>query len=306
MAEVFIYRNVGSNGARDLAREAGWKRCLNPPPARRGDFVVCWGTPVARTAGVRYLNNVPLQNKYEDAVKLKAAGVATIEVALQPQRRQIVAAPIVRGGGNIRNFFDKAMEMASDFVENDAPDFNSPVFKVGINEFRDAIVALDDALRVPGRHEAPREVPAVVGEWLGRRFHHVGGKDLLGLNRQPPQYFALKEDIVEEFRIHSFKGKSIRAGKKVIREDVPANRRHAWIRSWDGGWRMAYEGVRGNPELRNLAHAAVTALGLDFGAVDIGKRRNGTFFVLEVNRAPGIEAGTVTKYKEAIQEWMQG
>lgn len=314
MAEIYIYRNVNSTGARDLAVALGGKRVKQAPNMGAGDFLVCWGSSVGQRAR-NILNSGPINNKYEDALKLKEKGVATIEVALHKPNmpRHPAGAPVVpvRQAQLVpcRNFFDKAMELANDFVENDNPDFASPVFKRGVKELQDAVVGLYNSLGLPARVEplqAPAPLPAVNAEWLGRRFHHVGGKDLLGLNKNPAQYFVRKEDIVEEYRVHSFLGKSIRAGKKVVREDVPANRRHAWVRSWDGGWKMAYEGVKASPELRNLAHSAVAALGLDFGAVDIGKLRNGRFIVLEVNRAPGIEGGTVVKYKEAIERWMRG
>jgi glutathione synthase/RimK-type ligase-like ATP-grasp enzyme len=56
--------------------------------------------------------------------------------------------------------------------------------------------------------------------------------------------------------------------------------------------------------MREIAAAAVTALGLDFGAVDLAQRPDGTLFVLEVNRAPGVEAGTAVAYAQAIQRWL--
>ena len=53
--------------------------------------------------------------------------------------------------------------------------------------------------------------------------------------------------------------------------------------------------------LRDISRDAVTALGLEFGAVDIiYNDKSKKLFVLEVNTAPGIEGATVTKYKDAI------
>ncbi len=321
MAEIYVYRNVNSTGARDLAVALGGKRVKVAPKVGPRDFVVCWGSTMIGVGGARILNNTPILNKYEDALKLKQAGVSTIEVALrQPRAGQArpverLAAPVVvEPRRDLHRFWQTAMDQANDFVENDNPKFDSPVFKAGVNVLRDSLVSLANALVGGGRVEAVAQrqnvvapaAPQVEGEWLGRRFHHVGGKDLLGLNKNPAQYFVKKEDIVEEFRLHCFLGKSIRAGTKVHRAEVPANRRHAWIRSWDGGWKMDYGGFKSTKPMRELAAKAVAALGLDFGAVDIGKTRGGKLIVLEVNRAPGIEGNTVVAYKEAIERWMGG
>ena len=79
---------------------------------------------------------------------------------------------------------------------------------------------------------------------------------------------------------------------------------HPWIRSYEGGWRVLYDGISSKKKHRELAHRAVAALGLDFGAVDIGEAANGTLTVLEVNRAPGIEGGTVDAYAKALKGLM--
>jgi len=50
-----------------------------------------------------------------------------------------------------------------------------------------------------------------------------------------------------------------------------------------------------------VALAAVSALGLDFGAVDIiYNEHENQYYVLEVNTAPGLEGTTVEKYAEAF------
>lgn len=58
--------------------------------------------------------------------------------------------------------------------------------------------------------------------------------------------------------------------------------------------------------MREISHAAVKALGLDFGAVDIGKKEDGSYIVLEVNRMAGIEnENTMLAYARAIKEWAE-
>jgi hypothetical protein len=148
--------------------------------------------------------------------------------------------------------------------------------------------------------------------YLPRSFYHSGGADLLAGCK--PDFFVQKLNIVEEYRIHSFSGKSIRAGKKEVREGFTkveaekdwkpnSNLAHPWIRSFDGGWRINYDGFKSTSAMRNLAHAAVKALGLTFGAVDIAKTSDGNLLVLEVNSAPGLEGNTVQSYLRAITKW---
>jgi hypothetical protein len=138
-----------------------------------------------------------------------------------------------------------------------------------------------------------------VDDWLGRSLFHHEGMDLLRPLKNP-HYWVKKEGIVEEYRIHSFMGRSLRAGVKIPRDGVP---HHDWIRSGRGGWRIAYRPHSVKQKHRDLAHKAVRTLGLDFGAVDIGRTKTGKLIVLEVNRAPGIEAGTVEAYASAIRGW---
>lgn len=148
---------------------------------------------------------------------------------------------------------------------------------------------------------------------LGRRVNHVGGRDLLN-TPDLPDFYVIKEDFVTEYRIHSFSGRSIRSGIKVPREGfVPAteanwkpnaNLVHPWIRSFDAGWRVKYDAFVSTQKMRGLATKAVAAMGLTFGAVDIGEDAAGNLKVLEVNRGPGIEGNSVTAYVRAITKWL--
>jgi len=134
-------------------------------------------------------------------------------------------------------------------------------------------------------------------EFLARRFDHVGGRDLLSSR---VDFYARRLNITEEYRLHVFKGRIIRAGKKVKRDHVNV---HPWIRSYDGGWRISYGVWAPTDAMRKMCKDAVQALGLDFGAVDLALCRDESLRVLEVNRAPGIEGGTLERYKMAIERW---
>lgn len=56
----------------------------------------------------------------------------------------------------------------------------------------------------------------------------------------------------------------------------------------------------------SVARAAITALGLCFGAVDLLVSRDGEARVLEVNTAPGLEGRTVDWYANAFRKLLEG
>ena len=135
-----------------------------------------------------------------------------------------------------------------------------------------------------------------VGPLVGRPDRHTRGKGfwlcrntddvvraLRGTRRKAAAtHFMLFVNAPREFRVHVFDGKSIRISMKeyVTVEGAPA-------------WKRNYltvkppEGFKRKP-LREAAKAAVAAVGLDFGAVDILVADDGAVFVLEVNAAPGL------------------
>lgn len=151
--------------------------------------------------------------------------------------------------------------------------------------------------------------------FLRRNNNHIGGNDLLRPNPRP-DYWVTRLNIASEYRIHSFNQKSIRAGEKRLREgfstDAAAVAASAgalqlasdWVRSFDGGWRIVYDAFQSNKVMRELAHKAVKALNLTFGAVDLALTADGQLLVLEVNRAPGLEGGSIEAYAKNIKEWI--
>lgn len=136
--------------------------------------------------------------------------------------------------------------------------------------------------------------------FLARVRNHQGGKDLLS-GRQTGDFYVRRLSLEREFRVHVFQGQSIRLGMKVPRVGV---KQHPWIRSYDGGWKLSYgqdaqQGVVSG--VRSAAKAAVHALGLDFGAVDVGVSKEGKVYVLEVNRRPGLEGKTIEVYAACLK-----
>lgn len=310
---IYVLRDKASEGAKELAAALNGfrlKRTENGRfyrfsrrtgrmyvDVRPQDVVVCWGATIPTNIpgrGTKVLNGGPLRNKFTDVEILTTAGVPTVEVSrTRPQARQAPAPvdPAVAA-------FVRAKELAEEFSNIEQFSRNRP-FIQGADELMTAVNVLVGTLRQP----APVAPPAQpVGDWVGRTFNHTGGLDLL---RPPaaPDYWVKKLELVKEFRVHSFQGKSIRAGIKSKREDFHGTL-SPWVRSWDGGWRIKYDGVSSKKKHRELAHKAVAALGLQFGAVDIGQKADGSLVVLEVNRAPGISDGTTAAYAAAIQRWL--
>lgn len=130
---------------------------------------------------------------------------------------------------------------------------------------------------------------------------------------------AREEDVVQncplytryvkkasEFRVHVAFGSVIDVQIKRQRTEFNGEVNYA-IRNHDNGWVYCRENIEEPTELRDMAVAAINALGLDFGAVDIiyNKHYN-KCFVLEVNTAPGLEGTTVEKYVTAFMEYLNG
>lgn len=275
---IYIFRPRHSDGAEELAYSltgAGFparfirkEREIKPE-----DSLVCWGWqyPLALPRGVKVLNNAPPPSKLTEIQRLAVAGVPTVEVSRT--RRANVAG--VR------------------------PDYNiGAIGAEHLNEqsCRDLMARLQAHLSAP--------LPPAQ-EWLPRSSDHMNGDDLLDPANARADFWVKKENLAEEIRIHSFAGRSIRAGRKVQKRG--AVNPHPWVRSTNAGWTINYAGFQSTPQQREVAHAAVAACGLQFGAVDIGIRPDGSLVVLEVNRAPGLEGSVeVDPYVKAIQGWMGG
>lgn len=112
----------------------------------------------------------------------------------------------------------------------------------------------------------------------------------------------------KEYRLHVFRGQVIDVIEKRRRSGFQENNNYSkYIRSCDAGWVFCRDNVTVSEDARAQALAAVSTLGLDFGAVDIViNKKDNKAVVLEVNTAPGLTGTTVTRYKDAISAWMRG
>ena len=104
----------------------------------------------------------------------------------------------------------------------------------------------------------------------------------------------------DEYRIHII-GQSIIAQQRKARRADCENPN--WkVRNHQNGFVFVREGVQPPEDVRVQALAAIEALGLDFGAVDvIWNSQQQRAYVLEVNCAPGLEGQTITDYANAFR-----
>jgi hypothetical protein len=130
-----------------------------------------------------------------------------------------------------------------------------------------------------------------------------GGKGIVLAKTQAdivnaPLYVKYKRKQ-KEFRVHVWKGTIIDVQEKRRRQgEEPTN---VYLRNHDNGWVFCHTNIVEPADLRGAALRAVSALALDFGAVDIiYNEKTEKLFVLEVNTAPGIEGITLNKYVEAL------
>ena len=133
---------------------------------------------------------------------------------------------------------------------------------------------------------------------LARRLQHHGGFDIrycknalrakraLAAGRA---FFTRYIPSSTEYRVWVYRRRHLGTYEKVLAH--PELKRRMIGRNYKNGY--AFQLVREESIPRtavDLALRAVDALGLDFGAVDVLLGRDGRYYVLEVNTAPGIQS----------------
>lgn len=106
-----------------------------------------------------------------------------------------------------------------------------------------------------------------------------------------------------EYRVHVMNGEVIDTQRKRRSTAVPDDQVNWKIRNHSNGFIFARnDGEEVPQDVLGQGVAAVEALGLDFGAVDvIYSAREDKVYVLEVNTAPGLTGTTLTNYAEAFR-----
>lgn len=106
-------------------------------------------------------------------------------------------------------------------------------------------------------------------------------------------YFTKLVPSSTEFRVWIYRRRHLGTYEKVL--TYPEKRfnrkgRRRTGRNYRNGWTFELVQAENIPRPAvDLAIAAINALSLDFGAVDILKGLDGQYYVLEINCAPGVE-----------------
>lgn len=109
-----------------------------------------------------------------------------------------------------------------------------------------------------------------------------------------------------EYRVHVFNGNVIDVQWKRRVSEPEGGEVDTRIRNHDRGWVFCREGITEPKGMRELAIAAVSKIGLYFGAVDIiWNERDNKCYVLEINTAPGITGTTAQNYANALEQLLK-
>lgn len=176
--------------------------------------------------------------------------------------------------------------------------------------FEQLVVLRDAGVRVPEFRACDSWDTDITNMWLARKRNHSQGKDIIpvgtrvrGRRRWQDSDYVVKyiPNVVREWRIHILNGHSIARALKVWAGPGSAPTTHPIIRSRRLGWHMAHD-TKPPKGLRDVAKAAVAAVGYDLGAVDILELDDRSFVVLEVNSRPAIrDEYTLSAYERALR-----
>ena len=169
------------------------------------------------------------------------------------------------------------------------------------NKLHSLIMLHNVGILVPPFWTHINDVPAYQYPILGRRYNHSGGTDICLLKRgevQYTDYYMKYIDKSAEFRVHVIGKTSFISQKLPARKtDVCWNNRNgARFRDIN-----IYQSAAITHRIREIAHKATTALGYDFGAVDIIVGRYNDIYCLEVNSAPALSDARIEKYIDLIK-----
>lgn len=133
-------------------------------------------------------------------------------------------------------------------------------------------------------------------QMAGRGLTHYGVGDAIGNH----DLYTPCIDRSAQYRVHVCMGRT--RTRQLIPTEAEAADQPIWNLNAGFTFRVPIDGDNLNPAIPNAGVAAVTALGLDFGAVDIlvpsqaVRNTYGSAVVLEVNTAPGLSDASLEWY----------
>lgn len=157
---------------------------------------------------------------------------------------------------------------------------------------------------------------------LGRRLHHTRGTDIVMYGPRGIEMLARssggRSDFFtklipkrREFRVWAYRRTCIGVYEKMLTYPRKLGRkgRSKEVWNWRNGYAYEFRRPSEMPDaLKRVGIAAVDALGLDFGAVDIILGNDERYYVLEVNTAPGVEGPrqALASLVNHIAKWAAG
>ena len=204
------------------------------------------------------------------------------------------------GNSHIPNWINRAIEVGASIL-------NNPMSVARASNKLSTFRALENAgVPIPDYTTDPEEAleyPKVVARGVlnGNSGEGIVIVDTDSLDRLPdaPLYTKFIPQKAE-YRVHVFNGEVISYAKKERADGDEPTELQSIIRSHNNGWIFRKEGLRRLERVETIAKGAISALGLDFGGVDVVMDMDGGVYVLEVNSAVGMENSTLTAYKNAI------
>lgn len=121
--------------------------------------------------------------------------------------------------------------------------------------------------------------------------------------------YTLYKKKKHEYRVHVFRDSVFDIQEKKRERDFDRNELQSLVRSHANGWIFCRDDLiftGGRDALERIARDAISALGLDFGAVDIiYNSLDNKYYVLEVNTAVGLEGTTLDNYARKINNYIE-
>lgn len=140
----------------------------------------------------------------------------------------------------------------------------------------------------------------------------LNGKTMLHIYTDVPSradYYAAKQVVSQEYRVHFLQGVVVAAGEQVPRKGFGPGKKwtptgticHSFVRTYEAGWETRYE-VGLQISSPTYLDAAIKASGLDFGAITVVKTADNRWVFLKVDSAPYLDETVTPLYLASIRK----
>src|SRR6266550_8612194 len=152
--------------------------------------------------------------------------------------------------------------------------------------------------------------------WLARKRHHQKGKDIVVCKTTDEarrvvaagehDFFSVFIPTDTEYRVWVFQNKALGVYEKQFKGE---GEYEGFMRNRRFGFKFEKrDDLRGSHPIEGPCIAAVKALGMDWGAVDIVKGLDGKYYVLEINSMPHIDSikrSSGVRLAQHISKWAE-